>query len=730
MKKQFITLLLSLLLIIPFCRTTAAKKIRIGLVLSGGGAKGLAHVGALKVLEKAGLKVDIITGTSMGALVGALYASGYRAGELERIVLQQNWTRLIFDNLPRWSLRMNDKKSDGRYFIEFGIRKGKIVREGGLTRGQRVHLLLSKLTWPVHHIRDFSKLPTPFACIATDLKSGQPVIISNGFLPDAMRASMSIPSVFNPALINGKLLVDGGLVRNFPVTEAKKMGADFIIGIDVSDPPKSKKELRSLFTILGHISMYRNERDLKRQRALCNILISPDIKGFSSASFNKAGILLKRGETAARKALPAIRALIKKLNTKKTDRKTNINRDKDKPFILKKLLIPGVNKIEKRQISNILRLKIGEKTTAGAISSRINTLYGTDLFEKVVFRIDPVPGGNQVTVFVKKGSDQRIRFGLHFDTENDGELLVNNLFKNVLGQWSQLEITARLGVNYSLEATLLFDSSLISWFQFGTSIFGEHREITLYQDNLIAEAFNYDYGVASIFIQSLNNRHFQYRLAVKKEFARLSPGTISTNITKRNHDFFIIEETVKIDTLDRADFPRKGIRFTGTGSLITSALSFEPGDLDRTILRMINNFFFYISPISRLTITGNITINGIDGKSIPDDYLFYYGGMSTTRGILFPFPGIQTMSEGGRNACSAILGLRVEPVNNIFIRILGGYLKTAEVFKDTFSLKGGLFGWGFHAGVLTPFGPIRASITFCSERRKDPLLQLEAGYSF
>ena len=275
---------------------------KIGLVLSGGGAKGLAHVGVLKVLEKAGIKVDIITGTSMGALVGALYASGYRAAELEKIIRSQNWSRLIFDVIPRWQLRMNDKKGDGRYFIDFGLKKGKIVTEGGLTRGQRVSLLLSRLTWPVHHIRDFSKLPTPFACMATDLQTGQPVVLSNGSLADAMRASMSIPSVFNPAMVNGRMLVDGGLVRNFPVSQAKKMGADIIIGVDVSDAPKTQKELKSAFVILSQISMYRNEKDLKRQRALCNILISPDIRGFTSASFTKAEILMHRGEEAAKKS--------------------------------------------------------------------------------------------------------------------------------------------------------------------------------------------------------------------------------------------------------------------------------------------------------------------------------------------------------------------------------------------------------------------------------------------
>ena len=533
--KSFIKLFFSALLFLSTVSTIhSVQKLKIGLVLSGGGAKGLAHVGVLKILEKAGIKVDIITGTSMGALIGALYASGYTADQLEAIIRQQNWSRLIFDILPRDQLRMNDKKSDGRYFIDFGLQKGKLTTGGGLTRGQRVNLLLSKLTWPIHHIRNFHKLPIPFACIAADLQTGQPVVLTNGFLPDAMRASMSIPSVFNPVDLNNRLLVDGGIVRNFPVNEAIKMGANFIIGVDVSDPPKSKKELKNMFVILSKISMFRNQKDLKKQRALCNILIKPNIKGFTSGDFGKAEHLIAIGETAAKKALPALKKLAEKIPANKLSKRTDIANNINKPFILKKILIPHVSKTQRIQINNILRLKINKKITAKEIESRINTLYGSGLFEKAIFEIEPITGGKQIIIHVKKATDHRIRFGLHFDTETDGELLVNGLFKNILGQWSQLEITVTLGVNYSIEGNLLFDSSMVPWFQFGTGVILEHREFFIYENDLIDEAFNYDYGVVSLFIQSLNNRHIQYKIALKKEFAQITPKNYKYKYWNRN----------------------------------------------------------------------------------------------------------------------------------------------------------------------------------------------------
>ena len=296
----------------------------------------------------------------------------------------------------------------------------------------------------------------------------------------------------------------------------------------------------------------------------------------------------------------------------------------------------------------MLRLRVGETTSAGRIASRINTLYGTGLFEKATFQITPVQGGKQVTVHTERGTDHRIRLGLHFDTESDGELLVNGLFKNILGKWSRLEITAHLGPNYSLDASLLFDSAAIPWFQAGTSVRLEHREFTLYENDLIADGLNYDYGELSLFIQSLNNRYFQYKIAVKKEFARISPRTTSTNITEQTHDFFVLEETIQVDTLDRADFPNNGILFTSTGSLISSVLSYEPGDIDKTIFRIMNNLYFYFSPFRGLTLTGNFTLNGIDGKNIPYDYLFYYGGLAQIRGMIFSVPGHTDPLGGGQ----------------------------------------------------------------------------------
>ena len=254
------------------------KDLKVGLVLSGGGAKGFAHVAVLKVLEEAGVRVDYIGGTSMGAIVGGLYASGYNAAQLETIIKSIDFSTILSDETPRKAKPFYEKEIGEKYALTLPINNNKVGIPKAISQGQNVLNLLTKLTQHVNDIRDFNELPIPFVCIATNLESGNQVTLRRGFLPECMKASGSFPTLLAPTLVNGELLSDGGIVNNFPVQEVIDMGADIIIGVDIQSGLADKVELNSALKILNQIVGFQMYKTLESKYDLVDLLIKPDMK--------------------------------------------------------------------------------------------------------------------------------------------------------------------------------------------------------------------------------------------------------------------------------------------------------------------------------------------------------------------------------------------------------------------------------------------------------------------
>ena len=257
------------------------EKVKVGLVLSGGGAKGMAHIGALKVIEEAGVKIDYIGGTSMGAIVGALYASGYSATQLDSIFRNIDFNRLISDNLPRGVKTFYEKEDSERYAIKLPFDNFKIAIPQGFSGGQNIYHELVRHLYHVKDINDFSKLPIPFVCIATNVETGEQVNLESGYLPEAIMASGTLPSLFEPFTIEGKVLIDGGVVNNYPIEEVKKMGADIIIGVDVQHGLRDRSDLLSATEILLQINNFRTAEDMIVKSAQTDIYIKPDMSNYS-----------------------------------------------------------------------------------------------------------------------------------------------------------------------------------------------------------------------------------------------------------------------------------------------------------------------------------------------------------------------------------------------------------------------------------------------------------------
>jgi NTE family protein len=250
-------------------------------VLSGGGAKGLAHIGVLKVIEEAGIKIDYIGGTSMGAIVGGLYASGYTARQLDSIFKTADFEAIIQDFIPRKSKNFYEKENDERYAIMLPFSNFKLGVPASLSKGLYNYNMITRLTNHVYHVRDFNELPIPFLCIATDIETGEEVLLNKGFLAQAILASGAFPTLYSPIEIDGKYLIDGGVVNNYPIEDLKKMGADIIIGVDVQDDLKDREQLQDASRILVQISNLQMIQRMNNNREMTDIYIKPEVSDFS-----------------------------------------------------------------------------------------------------------------------------------------------------------------------------------------------------------------------------------------------------------------------------------------------------------------------------------------------------------------------------------------------------------------------------------------------------------------
>lgn len=272
--------ILLLVFFLSVIATAQNKKVRpkIGVTLSGGGAKGLAHIGVLQAIDRAGLKVDFITGTSMGSVVGGLYAAGYSGDTIEILTKRLDWG-VLFSASPQLSeIGIEEKSEYDKYALTIPIEKRKVKIGKGMIEGQELWLKLAEFFEPVYNITDFNKLPIPFKCMGTDLSTGNAIEMDHGSIISAIRASMAIPTVFTPVKYDDKLLADGGMVNNFPVSNVKEMGADYVIGVNLNHGLSKAEDLNSALDILGQIAFFKDAAIIQQQRDACDIYIFPNFR--------------------------------------------------------------------------------------------------------------------------------------------------------------------------------------------------------------------------------------------------------------------------------------------------------------------------------------------------------------------------------------------------------------------------------------------------------------------
>lgn len=385
-----------------------AGRPRIGLALSGGGARGAAHIGVLKVLEAHRIPVDFIAGTSMGALVGGLYASGLSPAQLDSVVSTTDWTEAFADNIPRADRSFRRKRDDDLYLVKHkpGLRGGRLLLPPGILDGHRVDLLLKRLTLPVVTVRDFDQLAIPYRAVAADIVTGEAVVLDHGDLALAMRSSMAIPAAFAPREIDGHLLVDGGIVNNFPIGVVRRMGADIVIAVDISTPPSGREQLNSVPAITAQLATLASEQDRKRQIATLagrDVFIQPDLGSITVASFERCADAVAIGERTARKALPALERLSVSAEAYAAHRAERAARAAAvAPPVLAEQRVVNRSRVADEVITRRLAAAIGRPVDADRLEKDLDQVYGLELFESVYYDVVPGPSGNVLTVTARE----------------------------------------------------------------------------------------------------------------------------------------------------------------------------------------------------------------------------------------------------------------------------------------------------------------------------------------
>ena len=420
-KRGYITSLL-ITLLLTFSHSTysqetnkVASRPKIGLVLSGGGAKGAAHIGVLKYIEEAGIPIDYIAGTSMGSIVGGMYALGYSSDEILELISSVDWDRLISNNVDRREISYEKKQERGTRVLtipfsfstrseDFKTRTFKNSLPSGIVSGDNLMNLFNSLSVGYSDPIDFNELPIPFICIATNMINGEAEVLDKGLFTKALRASMAIPILFDPIKIDNSLYADGGLVNNFPAEQCRAMGADFIIGVSMSPGLESQTgNLSSIFSQAKQLKEIITDKDFDNYHNLCDIFISPDLKGVGMLNFDaeSVSIITQSGYEAASKQEANFKALKEiilangeQLAPTNTNKKRALNIIQGK-VLISQIEMDGIEKSIEKWMRRRCTVKIGDQVSKSDIDRSVSIYYGTGNYSSITYTLHKDPSSDE-----------------------------------------------------------------------------------------------------------------------------------------------------------------------------------------------------------------------------------------------------------------------------------------------------------------------------------------------
>lgn len=751
MKKRLFTFLIILLTALPLF----AQRPKVGLVLCGGGAKGAAHIGVLKVLEENNIPIDYIAGTSTGAIVGGLYAAGYSAEELDSLTLSQDWTVIMSDALPRRNITIDAKKIDDRltlkvpfgnhFFRDLSNNRNRSIKDRGdstrrreekppiqfasnpglpmaLIAGQNIYNLFAGLTIGYQDSISFDKLTIPYACVAVDLNNKKEVVFHSGVLAQAMRSSMAIPGVFAPVKIGDMLLVDGGVTNNYPVDVAKEMGADIIIGVKLGEYDEKKESINNVGDVVNALIDMMMEGKYDEGVKNTDIFITPSVLGYNSMSFEEKSLrtLIDNGEKAALDKISEIRDLKEYLDEKEKETDMNligpkyvrpqyqkaIRLDQDS-IVLASISFKGISEKDGELLLRKCKLKTNEKIPGIEIQKAIELFYATEAYSSVTYSLYGTENPYDMVINFVPSFGNQIGLGVRFDSEEIAALLLDVRLNYLRLYGSKYDFSARASYNYALSAGYSYNN--MHSMQFNANYSFRRYDMGLLDNgkqvnNMAFRQSLFDVGFSTRGFKTariaFGARYtlFDYTSLISETYV---PDVYDSNINRDN--FLSAYAGITIDGLDDNVFPKKGVYLNVKGSYFFDI--FKNNDVP--FLTASFKFKSVASIGNRVAMIPFMHCRVVIGDNAPAAYMNVMGGYEFGRYMeqQMPFYGINNAYSFGSYLGVIGTDLRVQIGGNHYLYAGINYGKEANAIKEIFDVDG---IWGARLGYSfdMKFGPL------------------------
>ena len=737
---------------------TALKRKKVAVVLSGGGAKGMAHIGVLKVLEKAGIPVDIVTGTSMGSIIGGLYAIGYNSHSLDSMVRVQDWSYVITDKEDLRHQSLSDRQKQNTYFFTTGVTIGKKdMNAGGIIKGKNLAELFNQLCVGFTDSLDFTRdLPIPFACVATDIITNDEVDFHSGRLPQAMRASMAIPAAFSPVRIGDKVLVDGGLKNNYPVDIARKMGADIVIGVTVQGPPKEAEDMGGTMSILSQMIDVNCKNKVEENIQMTDLHMAVDTKGYNAASFSLGAIdtLVRRGEEEAMRHWDQIIALKRRIGVPDDYRPVLLHPLRPQVMTEKHRILEVSFENMTPQDERFLRQKFHltpmEDYIDASLEQEVTTSMRVDLFYQTAeCRVIPMKSStiaprsrfdeehkkwteaDGVRVIFSAGNRKSVQFqaGFRYDSEEYAAVQLGLDIPLKTAVPVNTDITLRLGKRLMARGELTVHPR--SFTRPALSYTFCRNDVDVYMEGDLDYNVRYNQFQAELTPINFDLRHFNLQLGLRWDYMhyrnKLGSET-SKQVNLDNEHFYSYRARINYNSEDDWNFPTRGTRFKAEYAYLTdnfAELEDSPGMSEvnanwRMSFPIGNRFAFQPMLYGRL-LFGSV-FPPVFGNTIGTEWFGHYVEQQ------MPFAGIGNMEYVDHQFVAAQLQAqqRIGGKSYVLVRVAGAqHAGKVKELLDRRTLLGIQAAYYYD----TIFGPVGATFGY-SNRTKNPYFYLNLGYEF
>jgi len=710
MRKPF--LLVSFLLLTQISLGQENMRPKVGLVFSGGGAKGLAHIGVLKVIDSLGIQVDYIAGTSMGAVIGGLYASGYTANQLDSIFSKIDVDAMLQDYTPRESKSFYEKRNDEIYALTLPFNNFKLGLPTGLSKGLYNFNLMSKLTQHVSDVRDFDKLPIPFLCIATDVETGEQIVLDEGILAQAIIASGALPTLYSPVEINGRLSIDGGVVNNYPVEELKNRGIDFIIGIDVQDGLKNRKQLNEVTAVLTQINNFSMIEKMERKRNLTNIYIKPDIKGYSVVSFDKGNEIINKGYEKASEFIKEL------LPLKNVEGRANYKVVQNDSILIREITFNTLENFTRAYILGKLKIKRNTKIPITQIEKGISNLNATQNFSAISYSFEKTQQGERLLLELHENKNNTfLKFGLHYDDLYKSGVLINFTHKKLLTKNDVASLDVILGDNFRYNFDYHIDNGFYWSFGFNSKFNSFNRNILTDFSNGIVftdlgiNSINIDFTdiTNQVYVQTIFAQKFSLGGGLELKYFNIESETLeNTTPIFDKSNYLSAFGYLKYDSFNQKYFPKKGWSFSGDLKTFLYSSDYT-NEFERFSIAKADVGVVF-EPLKRTTIKlqseGGFAI-GERSISFFDFVLGGYGFVSTNN--IRPFMGYDFLSLAGDSYVKGTVTLDYEFYKKHHVNFTGNFANLGnKIFEhiEGWFTKPKYTGYGFGYGMESIIGPL------------------------